>query len=351
MTIRPRSVKETRMPPPVDWMQMNDEELLEQNIARLGLTLEGTGLEAFVQQLYGELDAKGLAFHPPCHVGDEWFCPVGIPAIFIPFFLVHPRLRELERKQILEVEGERADAFMRLMRHEAGHAYSYAYRLQHKKKWQQHFGLASTEESDTYRPRPYSRSYVIHLEDWYAQSHPDEDWAETFAVWLTPDLDWRTRYKDWKALHKLEYTDQLMRSLAGKPAMHNPSFNVSEYNFLNLKLKTYYARKRKAYADSFPDFYDNDLVSLFSVSDTAEGTEKASTYLRRRRRQIVNAVFKWTNEHKFRIDQLLRRIISRCNELGLRSKTTDANLDLHVATYVTSLTKNYLFTGRFKRTK
>ena len=83
------------------------------------------------------------------------------------------------------------------------------------KVWMQHFGLASTEETDTYRPRPYSRSYVIHLDDWYAQSHPDEDFAETFAVWLTPDLNWRGLYTGWKALQKLEYVDELMRSIAG----------------------------------------------------------------------------------------------------------------------------------------
>ena len=278
------------MPPPVDWVSMSDEELLEQNIARLGLKLEGTELEPFVHQLFAELAAKGLTFHPPCHVGDEWFCPVGFPAIFVPFFLVHPRLRELERRQILEVEGETPEWFMKLMRHEAAHAYSFAYRLQHKKKWQQHFGLASTEESDTYRPRPYSRSYVIHLEDWYAQSHPDEDWAETFAVWLTPGLDWRARYKDWKALQKLEYTDELMRSLAGKPPVHNPPFKVAEDYFLNLTLKTYYARKRKAYADSFPDFYDKDLRNLFAAAVGTEGSERAANWLHHRRRQIVKAV-------------------------------------------------------------
>ncbi|MBK7642957.1 MAG: hypothetical protein IPJ19_07885 [Planctomycetes bacterium] len=339
------------MPAPENWVQMSDEELLEQNIARLGLKLEGTGLEAHVQQLYAELDLQGLAFHPPCHLGDEWFCPVGIPAIFVPFFLAHPRLRELERKQILEVEGETSEWFMKLLRHEAAHAYSYAYRLQHKKKWQEQFGLASTEESDTYRPRPYSKSYVIHLDDWYAQSHPDEDWAETFAVWLTPGLDWRERYKGWKALQKLEYTEELMRSLAGKPPVHAPQYRVSENNFLNLKLKTFYARKRREYADSFPDFYDNDLRKLFPAQAENEGTEKASTYLRRRRRQVVNAVARWSNEHKFRIDQLLRRILSRCDELALRVQAPDPNLDLQVAAYVTSLTKNYLFTGKFKRTK
>ena len=135
---------------------------------------------------------KGLIFHPPCHVGDEWFVPVGIPAIFIPFFLVHDRLRQLERKIILEVEGETPEWFMKLIRHEAAHAYAYAYQLFRKRKWQQTFGLSSTEETPSfYRPRPYSRSFVVHLDDWYAQSHPDEDFAETFAVWLTPGLDWR----------------------------------------------------------------------------------------------------------------------------------------------------------------
>ena len=28
----------------------------------------------------------------------------------------------------------------------------------------------------------------MHLDPWYAQSHPDEDFAETFAVWLTPEV-------------------------------------------------------------------------------------------------------------------------------------------------------------------
>src|SRR5215207_411480 len=130
-----------------DWANLTDEELVERKIAHLGLKLEGTELEPLIKQLYSELSAKGLAFHPPCHIGDEWFVPVGIPAIFIPFFLVHDRLRKLERKMILEVEGETADWFMRLMRHEAAHAYAYAYQLYRKKKWQQTFGLTSTEET------------------------------------------------------------------------------------------------------------------------------------------------------------------------------------------------------------
>src|SRR5437867_7155389 len=151
-----------------DWAQLSDEELLEKKISQLGLKLEGTELQPLIEKLYDELLHRGLVFHPPCHVGDEWFVPVGIPAIFIPFFLAHDRLRKLERKMVLEVEGDTAEWFMRLIRHEAAHAYSYAYQLYKKKKWQRTFGLASADETPRfYRPRPYSRSYVVHLGDWY----------------------------------------------------------------------------------------------------------------------------------------------------------------------------------------
>ncbi len=205
--------------PTFDWTILRDEELLEFRISRLGLRIEGTPIQALIEQLYDELGQKGLLFRPPCELGDEWFVPVGLPVIFLPFFLANDRLRHLEKRMILDVEGGTNEAFMKLIRHEAAHAYSYAYRFVHRTKWRQTFGKSSTEETPTfYRPRPYSRSFVVHLDDWYAQSHPDEDFAETFAVWLTPGLDWRERYRGWKALAKLEYVDELMRSLAEQAA-------------------------------------------------------------------------------------------------------------------------------------
>ncbi len=337
---------------PPDWVNLNDDELLEKKISQLGLKLEGTELQPLIQQLYAELSEKGLAFHPPCHVGDEWFVPVGIPAIFIPFFLTHERLRKLERKIILEVEGETSDWFMRLMRHETAHAYFYAFQLQKKTKWRRIFGHTSTEETPQfYRPQPYSHSYVVHLDDWYAQSHPDEDFAETFAVWLTPGLDWRERYKGWKALQKLEYVDELMRSLAGKIPPHQPTYRVREYDFLNQKLKTYYARKRKLFEDVYADFYDNDLRQIFSAGPEAAGRLPASKYLRQRRRQLMDSICQWTNEKRFRVNKLLTRLIERCDQLGLHAQAEDAPQNLQVSAYLTTLVMNHLFTGKFKRTK
>lgn len=334
-----------------DWAGLDDALLLERNIRSLGLGIEGSGLERFVTQLHGELAAKGQVFMPPCHVGDEWFCPVGIPAIFIPFFLVHDRLRRLEKTMILEVEGDTPESFMKLMRHEAGHAYSFAYRMQRRRKWQETFGLASTEENEFYRPRPFSHSFVIHLDDWYAQAHPDEDFAETFALWLTPGLDWRERYKDWKALRKLEYVDGLMQSLAGRPPPHQPEYQVREYDCLNLKLKTYYARKRKLFEESYPDFYDKDLQRLFAVPPEGEPRMPAAVFFRKRRREIRDAVCRWTNERKFRVHGLLARLIRRCETLGLAVVPDSPSLQTEVTAYVTSLVMNHLFTGRFKRTK
>ena len=335
----------------VDWINLSEDELLEKKIRQLGLRLEGTEWEPLVKQLYDELSVKGLSFHPPCFVGDEWFCPVGIPAIFVPFFLVHERLRRLERKMVLEVEGETKEWFMRLMRHEAAHAYSYAYQLYKKKKWQQTFGLASTEETEFYRPRPYSRSYVVHLDDWYAQSHPDEDFAETFAVWLTPGLDWRERYRGWKAMQKLECVDGLMRSIAGQAPVHQPRFRVADYDCLNVKLKTYYARKRKIYEDSYPDFYDNDLRQLFAGGPDAAGRQSASEFLRKHKRQIMDSICRWTNEKKYRVNKLLNRLIDRCDQLDLYVKPAESIVNLQVASYITTLVMNYLFTGKFKRSK
>jgi hypothetical protein len=335
-----------------DWENLSDDALLELKISQLGLTLDGTPAQPLVEQLYSELSQKGLTFHPPCHVGDEWFVPVGIPAIFVPFFLVHDRLRALERKMVLEVEGETPEWFMKLIRHEAAHAYAYAYQLFRKRKWQQNFGLTSTDDTpSSYRPRPYSRSFVVHLEDWYAQSHPDEDFAETFAVWLTPGLDWRERYKGWKALQKLEYVDELMQSIAGRPPLHQPKYRVADHNCLNIKLKTYYARKRRQYADTFPDFYDNDLRQLFPAPVDAARATEASEYLRQQCRPLMDAVCRWTHERKYRVQELVSRLVDRCAKLGLYVQSPGPKQNLQLAAYITTLVMNHLFTGQFKRTK
>jgi len=334
------------------WVSFADPQLLELRLKDLGVGIKGTWLEDCLNALYRELRKKGIRIRPHAWISDEWFSPDNTPGIAIPFYLTRRRLMRLERKKIIDVEGGSVAECMRILRHEAGHVMQHAYRLQRRRRWQQLFGPSSRPYPKHYRPNPRSRRFVRHLRLWYAQSHPDEDFAETFAVWLTPGLDWRERYRDWRALQKLEYVDELMRSLAGKPALPVPKYRVGDYDCLNIKLKTYYARKRKEYEHSFPDFYDNDLRRLFDANDAAaDGRVKASGYLRRHRRELEGAVCQWTNENKYRVNTLVRKLIDRCDELNLYARGADPEQQLELSAYITTLVMNHLFTGKFKRTK
>src|SRR6185503_1930692 len=133
----------------------------------------------------------------------------------------------------------------KLLRHEAGHALSYAYGLHKKRSWKKVFGSSSAPYEDTYRFRPYSKSFVRHLDFYYAQYHPDEDFVETFAVWLTPGLDWRTEYAGWKALEKLEFVDKLMASIAGKPPLRATGRRLYAAATIRSTLRRYFQKRRK----------------------------------------------------------------------------------------------------------
>ena len=158
---------------PVPWVTLKDDELLQRRICDLGARIAGSDLEPRVAQLYDELSARGLVFRPACYLGDEWFSPAGVPEIAIPFYLAHPRLKSLELHQMLQVEGGTPEWCQQLLRHESGHAIDHAYRFSTRDDWRATFGSPETEYApETYQPRPYSKSFVLNLPNWYAQAHP-----------------------------------------------------------------------------------------------------------------------------------------------------------------------------------
>src|SRR3954465_8483931 len=205
--------------PPEEWADWSDDRLLELRMSQLGVSIEGSVLADRITALQQELEGRGLVnFKPHFWLSDEWFSPDGVPGVAIPFYLAHPRLERLERTYMLEVEGGTPAWGMRILRHEAGHAIDNAYKLRPRRRRQQIFGPSYKAYPQFYDPKPYSKSFVLHLDSWYAQSHPDEDFAETFAVWLSvPER--RERYAGWAAVKKLEYMDALMQDVAGKPAV------------------------------------------------------------------------------------------------------------------------------------
>jgi hypothetical protein len=330
------------------WATLRDEELLRLRIRDLGARIEGSELEPRVERLYAELAARGIPLRPPCYLGDEWFSPDGVPAITIPFYLAHPRLKQLELHQMMEVEGGTPEWCGQLLRHECGHAIDHAFRFSSRRKWRALFGSPDIEyDPETYRPRPYSRSFVRHLPNWYAQAHPDEDFAETFAVWLaSPPEEWRSRYHGWKALEKLEYVDSLMREARTRPPAVGRGRLRWSATTLRTTLARYYAARRKLWAQDYPDFYDADLRRIFAAAPAGAGT--AASFMRRRRKAIVASAVRWTGQRKYVVDTLSGKLAERCASLGLRAPTDEVALAIAVGAYVSSLVNNHLHTGRFK---
>jgi len=342
----------------IDLSKLTEEETLNLRVCELPLSLEGTWLEECVKELYKELEDKGFYFKPPCYLADEWLTPDKEPIIGVPFFLAHPTLIKLEKKMVLDAEGSNRPWCMRLLRHETGHAINYAYKLYRRKNWQKVFGKFSKEYEDTYRFRPYSRNFVRHLEDYYAQYHPDEDFAETFAVWLTPGLEWRTEYKGWKALDKLKYVDELMNGIKSKEPLVESGKKYWEASRMRITLKNFYKKKRHSYMENFPDFHDSNLKEIFVFSESTEQSlDKkskemlAATIIKRYKKDILNSVAKWTGEKKHIISELLDTIIKRCKDLGLLSNEDRSLVTLKMSAYITTLVMNYIYTGWLRREK
>ncbi|HEY5601744.1 MAG TPA: putative zinc-binding metallopeptidase, partial [Gammaproteobacteria bacterium] len=262
------------------WAKLPKEKLLDLGICDLGLSLESSPVMQRINRLYQDLDKQGLQFRPHFWLSDDWFCPDHIPGVAIPFFLAHPRLQKLERDFVMEVEGGNYRWCMKLLRHETAHAIANAYKLVERKGWREAFGNPNSTYHDSYLPKPYSRRYVVNLPGWYAQSHAHEDWAETFAVWLNPNSDWRHRYADWPALKKLRYVDNLMREIQQKRPVIRNKRTDHPASRIRTTLREYYNDKIKRYGIDHAVFFDIDLRRLFAGREEAPKAEKASHYIR-----------------------------------------------------------------------
>ena len=334
------------MPEP-PWAEWSDEQLLALRMCDLGVAIEGTQIEARIAQLNAELQARGLK--PPFYyLSDEWFTPDGVPGIAIPFYLAHPRLEKLELAQMLEVEGGDPESCLRILRHEAGHAIDNAYRLRRRPTRRRLFGNPQIEYPEYYLPKPYSKSFVHHLDHWYAQSHPDEDFAETFAVWLDPNSMWATRYAGWPAQRKLEYMGRLMRELSRKRPVVKSKRLVEPLQRLKKTLAEHYKKKREHYGLDHPDFYETDLRNLFSNAPEYARNASAARFVRKIRKEVRTTVASFTDSYQYTIDQLLEKIIERCRENNLRLTESEEESKLDFMVFLTVQTMNYLHGGRHR---
>ena len=323
------------------------KELLDKRISQLGLRLEGSPVERFVHQLQRELERKGLKrFRPVCYLTDERGCPDGQPVIGIPFYLANPHLARLERA-MNDLEDERE--IMMYLRHEAGHAFNYAYRLYITPEWRRMFGPYNRRYRDHYRPVPFSRKFVRHIAGWYAQKHPDEDFAETFAVWLTPGSKWRRRYKGWPALQKLRYVDRVARVVRDQdPVVSTGDLDITVED-MKVTVEEYYRRLMRRNGAAVNVALEADLTDVFfSRGRRRKGVRPAGEMLEEHRKTLTDKITYWTGVKRPVVRALVERIIRSCREQELYAESgREAAYLVELAAYGTTLAMNYLTRGRF----
>jgi len=324
-------------------------ELLKSRISSLGLAVEGSPLERYVVRLRREMEAKRLRFRPEVYLTDVWGCPDRTPVIGIPFYLADPRLTRLEEEQAGDVEDPRT--IMMLLRHEAGHAVNYAYRLWRRPSWAEIFGPFTRPYRDSFRPDRTSRHYVRHVSAYhygrtYAQKHPDEDFAETFAVWLTPRSNWRRRYRNWPVIRKLLYVDGLIKEIRGRSPESRRSRLLRPADRMNLTLAEHYGKKAERFRRDARGYVDDSLHDAFPAS-RGQVLRPASALFKRYRDRLIERVIHWSVLTPAEADALLRKLEARASALGLSYRPgAEGERLMDVVSLVIALALDYAYTGR-----
>ena len=330
--------------------------LMEWNrpISEMGLKIEGSDLEKLISRLHGELERKGIRFKPKFYLTDTWGCPDRVPAIGVPFYYSNPVLSQIEDRMNGDVEDEHQ--LMMTLRHEAGHAVNYAYRLYESAQWQDTFGRFDEPYHDYFRPNPQSREFVKHLYQQvgsyagriYAQKHPDEDFAETFAVWVSPRSNWRIKYRNWSALQKLKYVDRLMKEIGPKKPLVTDGDLIHPVESLNLTLLEYYNKSEERYRQKAQGYVDDVLREIFSTNGKGEKRIPAAGFIQKNRHHLVEMISHWTGEKSSEVTALMDKLSDRAKDLGLNlSPRRQSRKLIEFTALATTLVMNYTYEGKF----
>jgi hypothetical protein len=337
-----------------DLARFHESNLWSTPIRDLRLTIEGTRLEPILAEFMEEVRQAGITrVRPRFYLSTEWGVPFETVAIAIPFYLAHPDLTALHAERVGHVEGfDRAD-ILRYLRHEMGHVINYAYRLYDHEEWVKQFGSITQPYFEEYRPEPFSRRYVRHLPGWYAQKHPDEDWSETFAVWMTPGMDWRAEYGGWPVAYgKLTYCSRVMGELRDQDPVVTSSELDEDVGDIEYSLDQYYGRSTDALGD-LPPGLDGALRAIFEDLGSSDGRSPgalrpAADLIRRLEPELMANIFRWTGHFPERSRALLRYLADRAAQLeqGYPGEREDSAI-MALTTLVTGLAMNHVQRGSY----
>jgi len=327
-------------------------------LSKFNLKIEGSPLEKLVRRLYRELDRKGILFKPKCYLTDTWGCPNKVPVIGIPFYYADPTLAKIQDYMRGDLEDDHE--LMMTLRHEAGHAINYAYRLYEDPQWQEVFGRFTEPYHDYFTPNPHSKDYVKHLFQQvgrfsgriYAQKHPDEDFAETFAVWLTPRSNWREKYKNWGALRKLKFVDRMIDSIRCRRPLVTDGERINPIENINFTLLEYYNKSAERYREKAHGYVDDFLRSVFhgNGKNGKNGYHRipAGGFIEKNRSSLIDMISYWTGEPPSSVEPLIDKLILRAKELNLSlSPRRQSRKLIEVTALATTMIMNYVYEGKF----
>ena len=331
-----------------------EAKLGETPIRDLGLQIAGTRLEPIVAAFSLELERLGITrIKPNFYLSTEWGVAPDTIAIAIPFYLARQDLTQLHQERAGHVEGYTRNDILKYLRHEMGHVILYGYKLYDDKDWIERFGSVTQPYVEQYRPEPFSRRYVQHLPGWYAQKHPEEDWSETFAVWMTPGSDWRNEYAEWPdAFSKLELCDRILQKVKETDPLVTATTPDESTDTITYSVDDFY--RSNALADEhLPPGLDGALRTIFeelrrdSVPDP-HGRRPAGELIARLELEIVANVFRWTGHFPEQTRLLLRHMNKRAERLGLAYLPQDEEkAELALTTFVTALCMNHVQRGSY----
>jgi hypothetical protein len=317
-------------------IEVEEQELLSRRIADLDLVIKGSRLEPLIHTVYLEMQQAGIGFRPKTYLSDGWGCPDGIPVIGIPFYLADTRLLNMESRYS-QVEAENDAAVLKYLRHESGHAFNYAYRFYDKTSFRRLFGRFSLPYNEDYPTIPFSNRFVRHVPGWYAQKHPDDDFAETFAVWLDPYSDWRNRYKDTPVMTKLLFMEDLVRRYGEKAPVVSGGRLHRSLRHLDITLQQWYdCRHNGVVRFNLPDTINFDLRDLFPEKEGLLVTDVFQT----NKKNLMLEVNLLTGINRHILRQLMDELIERLKKLDLRANS-QVDLTTRISILVTTLAMNY----------
>ncbi|MEW6369197.1 MAG: putative zinc-binding metallopeptidase [Acidobacteriota bacterium] len=343
-------------------------EILATPINKLGLKLKGTLIEEAARRVREDTARVGITqLNPSFYVSNSYGCMVGTTKIGVGFYDCNDLLQELN-KEFRGFYHDPAD-ILQILRHEVGHAFCYAYKLYRSKKFRNvfnvrgHFFNTYPEHSGP-KPNPWSADYVNPAGDFYAQKHPDEDFAETFSVFVTPGLDWRQQFGGKPgALDKLAYVEKVVGDFGRKePLVVNGASGAYDVPVeqMSMTVAQFFGAKPsqvKSYRRKATGYVDGDLRELFKGRPRAMPARRfhreyhrASRFLRDYKRLLVNRVSYWVHVDESVVADLVDKLVLRCRATERYLKDADREKKvIEVTSYLSVVCRNYRETEQYFR--